>query len=542
MASLNLTFDNITNADALVGDASVVGDWNTFFDLPTYGTPFSAVTISGNTVQLFGGSGITIKENLFGGIESLISFIDNVGCIVELGVSAFDSAFNLIEFYGPEVITVGSSAFYIYFQTSSVLDTIYLPSCINLGQTTGDDYVFENVTGRTITLTVPPVLMTCNGGSPDGDIQYLQANNTVTIVNPIYNNSNALNLSFVPISGADLLVGDATNVSDWNTFFDLPTYGTPFSAVTISGNTVQLFGGSGITIKENTFINNTHILTVIDDLGCVTSIYTDSFSYCVNITQISFPECLDITGGGYFDGGAFYGLNSLTSMYFPKLNAIDNQCFGSCDSLTTINLPSLTYAGVDSFYYCTSLTSINLPSLTATGEYCFSYCTSLTTINIPSCTNLGGTTGDDLVFYNIIGNTITLTVPPVLMTCDSGSPDGDIQYLQANNTVTIIEVTPTPTPSPTGSIVTTPTPTPTKTSSPTPSVTPTNTPSPTFIPYTGVPVNDYYAYTIEILGDFSGGTAPANAIAPHPIMIGNDGIPYAQMNAIQIGGFGGLNN
>jgi hypothetical protein len=24
--------------------------------------------------------------------------------------------------------------------------------------------------------------MTCNGGNPDGDIQYLQANNTVTVI------------------------------------------------------------------------------------------------------------------------------------------------------------------------------------------------------------------------------------------------------------------------------------------------------------------------------------------------------------------------
>jgi hypothetical protein len=31
MASLNLTFDDILNADLLVGDASVVADWNTFF-------------------------------------------------------------------------------------------------------------------------------------------------------------------------------------------------------------------------------------------------------------------------------------------------------------------------------------------------------------------------------------------------------------------------------------------------------------------------------------------------------------------------------
>jgi hypothetical protein len=41
------------------------------------------------------------------------------------------------------------------------------------------------------------------------------------------------------------------------------------------------------------------------------------------------------------------------------------------------------------------------------------------------------------MFYNISGETITLTVPSALMTCNSGNPDGDIQYLQANNTVTI---------------------------------------------------------------------------------------------------------
>jgi len=44
------------------------------------------------------------------------------------------------------------------------------------------DYVFTNIAGQTITLTIPSALMTCNGGNPDGDIQYLQANNTVTII------------------------------------------------------------------------------------------------------------------------------------------------------------------------------------------------------------------------------------------------------------------------------------------------------------------------------------------------------------------------
>jgi hypothetical protein len=87
--------------------------------------------------------------------------------------------------------------------------------------------------------------------------------------------------------------------------------------------------------------------------------------------------------------------------------------------------------------------TFNLPSLTIAGNGCFTYCVSVTTINLPSCTNLGKTVGDNDVFNYInlnLGNTITLTVPSALMTCNNGNPDGDIQYLQANNTVTIVTV------------------------------------------------------------------------------------------------------
>ncbi len=48
--------------------------------------------------------------------------------------------------------------------------------------TQSNDDVFGGFTGQSITLTIPAALMTCNGGNPDGDIAYLQANNTVTIV------------------------------------------------------------------------------------------------------------------------------------------------------------------------------------------------------------------------------------------------------------------------------------------------------------------------------------------------------------------------
>jgi len=45
-----------------------------------------------------------------------------------------------------------------------------------------------------------------------------------------------------------------------------------------------------------------------------------------------------------------------------------------------------------------------------------------------------------------------------------------------------------------------------------------------------------------MLGSFSGGTAPSGATAPHPIFTDANGVPYAQLNAITLGGFNGLNN
>lgn len=103
-------------------------------------------------------------------------------------------------------------------------------------------------------------------------------------------------------------------------------------------------------------------------------------------------------------------------------------------------------------------------------------------------------------------------------------------------------VTATNTPTNTPSVTTTKTPTPTKTPTQTPTPTSTPTPTPSPWPLSGISVNNQYAYTIEILGDFSGGTAPVGAIAPHPIFTDADGVPYAQLNAITLGGVNGLNN
>jgi hypothetical protein len=112
--------------------------------------------------------------------------------------------------------------------------------------------------------------------------------------------------------------------------------------------------------------------------------------------------------------------------------------------------------------------------------------------------------------------------------------------------------TPTKTPTQTGTPTKTPTNTPTNTGTPTktptntPTPTKTPTPSPSPYPLSGYSVDNQYAYTVGILGNFSGGSinegGPANGVAPHPIFTDAYGVPYAQLNAITLGGVNGLNN
>jgi hypothetical protein len=488
---LTLGFDNISNANLLVGDASNFNDWNTFFDLPTNGTPFTSVTIVGNNVNLRGGiGGIFVAAGLFFANTSLISLIDEDTFLYELGLDSFGACTNLVTFIansveiiGPaafedstslltlsfnSLITIGSFGFngclFSSFSSTTVttitgtsafsqcsnlqsiilpacasigsdtfsdsaLTTIDLSSCTSLGENVLDNFVFFGITGNTITLTVPPELMTCNAANPDGDIQYLQANNTVTIVNP-----PLLTLGFDNISNADLLVGDASDVSDWNTFFDLPTNGTPFASVTIVGNDVKLTGGSNIHIKDYLFVSNSSLISVVDNKSIV-SAGDGCFYGCTSATTFDLPVLETV---GY---GCFYGCTSVTSFDFPLLEtAADGYCFYGCTLVTTFDFPALKTAGEGCFAACELVTTFDLPVLEIAGNYCFQVCTSATTFNLPSCTNLGSTVGNDGVFLDNIGNTITLTVPVALMTCDSGNPDGDIQYLQANNTVTVITI------------------------------------------------------------------------------------------------------
>jgi hypothetical protein len=55
-------------------------------------------------------------------------------------------------------------------------------------------------------------------------------------------------------------------------------------------------------------------------------------------------------------------------------------------------------------------------------------------------------------------------------------------------------------------------------------------------------VNVQYDYTIGMLGSFSGESAPAGSVAPHPISVNSAGNNVIDLSAITLGGVNGLNN
>ena len=149
-----------------------------------------------------------------------------------------------------------------------------------------------------------------------------------------------LTLEFSSVEGAQEYVANLTSVAEWNTFFDLPSFGTPFTRVAVDEATITLYGGSGITIKEELFFVSgiNEILVAVDDQsGCITG--------------------------------------------------LGNDCFSGCEALTTVSLPALTTAGDYCFYLCTALTSISLPALETAGVSCFQACSALTTVSLPALTN-----------------------------------------------------------------------------------------------------------------------------------------------------------
>ena len=225
------------------------------------------------------------------------------------------------------------------------------------------------------------------------------------------NTRKFLRISWNDINDATAMIGgDVNDVSLWNGFFNLPIEGSPFFSVLVDGGIVIL-NNTG-TIKINTPFPSQATFSIADQ-NVVTSLGHRKVFYKTGITDISLNICTSIYESSFYDA----------------------------EALTSVTLPSLVSVGVGAFESCIAQTAFVFPLATTIGNQAFSSCISATTFTLPSVTSLGEDVLDNGVFGSISGQTITLTIPSALMTCNSGDPDGDITALQlSGNTVTIIEV------------------------------------------------------------------------------------------------------
>jgi len=165
------SFKLIWNA---IGNAlhTTVGDYNTFF-----GSDFTTLTVDGNDQLLTGNSTtFAMPDEAFFENGNIIAVDDSIeSCSSVPLISSFSTCTNL------ESVSLPACTFFAGIPVSTALANLNIPLCENLGGTTGDDSVFFNISGNTITLTIAASRQTCDGGNPDGDIVYLSANNTATI-------------------------------------------------------------------------------------------------------------------------------------------------------------------------------------------------------------------------------------------------------------------------------------------------------------------------------------------------------------------------
>jgi len=345
---------------------------------------------------------------------------------------------SLITLNLPIVTYIGNNCFY----NCNLLETIYMPNCINLGDSVYDNGVFSGLISY-LSLTIPGILMTNNSGGPDGDIFYLSYHTTVEF-NIIGDLSYEL---FIVSSDMTSIIGDMTLVSNWNMYFDLPVYGEPFTSVDVTfgdGNyNINLKGSSNITLKDDLFnASGQTINWFYDNIGCITSagnnIFSDlSYGDSHYFYYIKLPNILSI--GDNFLNGVY----SMFSIILPLLSSAGNNCFTRCFTLKYIKLPSLISIGYGGFKHNSSLLNIELMNCLYIGDQCFYGDYHIKNLKLNSCTNLGSTTSNNDVFklMDINEHPITTFTYPIIITIPSSlNSDGDIIYLNANSTLTIINI------------------------------------------------------------------------------------------------------
>jgi len=227
--------------------------------------------------------------------------------------------------------------------------------------------------------------------------------------------------------------------------------------------------GDFVTLMDGVFYGRQNLLAA--DFPAVTITGGSIFSDCYSLTSVSIPLLT------YVEASSFYNCPALDNPDIPNVTYINASAFSLCSSLTQTNSAGKIYFanltgmfGGSNFFNCTSIIDVDLPVCTQIFASTFRGCTSLSTFDAPLLTtmtssNFTGMTGLNLTLINIPslvpvnpfqcanndGNFQTangvpydpasnfvLNIANASCTCNAGSPDGDLVWLQTLNPLVTI--------------------------------------------------------------------------------------------------------
>lgn len=190
------------------------------------------------------------------------------------------------------------------------------------------------------------------------------------------------------------VIPDPSSVEDWNTFFELPANGSPFTSVVYEvsppefpgGAIAKLYGGSNIKLLNFLFEDLTSTIQHVIDYGSVIEIGEYSFEACNRLETVKFLNCKEIKEGG------FYGCESLYSVYMPKTYIIAEFSFYICYSIQSMYLDydNIITINAFSFYANESITNWNFPNATSIGYSAFVGCDSSKYFSFPKALTVDG--------------------------------------------------------------------------------------------------------------------------------------------------------
>jgi len=364
---LELTFDDINNLDLL--DPTDESEWNTMFDLPIYGSPFTSAIVNSNKVTLIGGSDITLKYGFLGGNAYYLTSIVDTGCIILLEsypiFDGYKGPFQLlttIEFpYLESIIDNG-------FAYTKITSFVIGDSTISIGTT-----IFQ--TNFYITsITVGKGLTTIASNSFRGTIALEDIN------------VNSDNSNFCDIDGI-LFNKSQTTILYYGQGRESTSYVIPNSVTSIGDHTFEgctnltsITIPSGITSIGDYAFSGCSYIESLTIPNTVTSIGFAGFFGCNSITSLTIPANVTSIGDN-----AFCGLDITTLTIPSTVTSMGKQVFSGCDLLEDVTISNgITSIPEGEFGQCFSLTQITIPtSVTSIGNAAFYYCESLASIIIP---------------------------------------------------------------------------------------------------------------------------------------------------------------